>query len=224
MQYAAEPCAKKTTQVSFGRESAPALIWQRIVGLSRYCVLAAKLSAIQKVMIEIAGSTQRSFVFPARREDAFSFYQDIEHTFRFLPHISIARSYADGQYRLLYSAVETGMYRVEIFCDVLATADEGHHLIDISPLPGHAPEKSKAGFHSMTGQGYYTSKCRFRERGEQTTIEFSIELSARLPVPITLRWIPHDLLDGIAQNRLQLHMDEIIASFVEQSTRSFRGR
>lgn len=134
----------------------------------------------------------------------------------------MVRHYAAGQYRLLYSALESGLYKVNIFCDVVAVIDENQHTIKINPLEVNAPEKSEAGLYSMTGQGFYNSAILFNEYKDQTRIEFSIDLKASIPVPLTLRWIPNTLIDGISQNKLHLHMDEIIERFIEQSTWVFR--
>lgn len=180
-----------------------------------------KVPKIWKVVIKIAGSAHRSFVFPAKLEDAFNYYGDIRQSFRFLPHISVAHNYAAGQYRLLYSALESGVYKVNIFCDVVAVIDENQHIIKIDPLKGNTPEKSKAGLYSMTGQGFFNSEILFNEDRDQTRIEFSIDLKASLPVPLTLRWIPNALIDGISQIKVHWHMDEIIERFIEQSTRAF---
>jgi len=176
---------------------------------------------IWKAMIQLAGSAQRSFVFPSNLQEAFAFYGDIRQSFRFLIHISVIHSHASGQYRLLYSSLESGLYRVKIFCDVLATIDENKYCIRISPFKGNGPVKSEAGLYSMTGQGYYNSMILFSECGDRTRIEYNIEMKASLPVPFTLRWIPNALMDGIAQHHLNLHTHEIIDTFIEKSIQAY---
>jgi hypothetical protein len=172
-------------------------------------------------MIQIGGSAQRSFVFPANLRDAFACYRDIGGSFRFLPYISLVHRYAAGQYRLLYSSLESGLYRVKIFCDVLAAVEEDRYLIRISPFEGDSPVRAQAGLYSMTGQGFYNSEIHFTKCGDQTRIEYSIEMKASLPVPFTLRWIPDGLMEGIAQHHFYLHMDEVIDRFIEGSVQAY---
>ena len=172
-------------------------------------------------MIQISGSTQRSFLFPASLSQAFAYYSDIPRSLTFLPHISLVRRFAPGQYRLLYSALESGLYRVKIFCDVLTILDANEHFIRIQPCQENSPIKSEAGLYSMTGQGAFDSQIVFSAAGDQTSIEFSISIGARLPVPLTLRLVPMALLSGSAQRKLSLHTDEIVNRFIERSIRSF---
>lgn len=172
-------------------------------------------------MIQLAGSAKRSFVFPSNLDEAFALYGDIRQSFRYLIRISVIHSYAAGQYRLLYSSLESGLYRVKIFCDVLATIDENKYCIRISPIKGNEPVKSEAGLYSMTGQGFYNSIILFSECGDRTRIEYNIEMKASLPAPITLRWMPNALMNSIAQNRLYLHTDEIMDSFIEKSIQAY---
>jgi hypothetical protein len=47
-------------------------------------------------MIQLAGSAQRSFVFPSNLQEAFAFYGDIRQSFRYLIRISVIHSYAPG--------------------------------------------------------------------------------------------------------------------------------
>ena len=172
-------------------------------------------------MIQIAGSAQRSYVFPAKLRDALAYYGDIGRSFRFLTYISVVHSYAAGQYRLLYNNLESGLYRVKIFCDVLAVVEEDRYLIRISPSERDPPVRAQAGLYSMTGQGFYSSEIHFSKCGEQTRIEYSIEMKASLPVPLTLRWIPDGLMNSIAQYRFYLHTDQVIDRFIEQSVLAY---
>jgi hypothetical protein len=172
-------------------------------------------------MIQISGSTQRLFLFPASMQEAFAFYSDIPRSIDFLPHISVVRSFAPGQYRLLYSSLESGLYRVKIYCDVCAILDEEKRFIRIQPSDGKPPVKSESGVYSMTSQGFYDSEVAFSEAGDQTRIEYSIRMGASLPVPLSLRLIPQALLNGSAQRKLSLHTDEIIDRFVERSIRLY---
>jgi hypothetical protein len=172
-------------------------------------------------VIQISGSTKRVFLFPANLQKAFVFYSDIPRSIDYLPHISLVRSFAPDQYRLLYSSLESGLYRVKIYCDVLTLLDNQKRFIRIQPLEVNPPVKSETGLNSMTSQGHYDSGITFSESGDQTRIEYSIRMDARLPVPLTLRLVPNALLNGSAQRKLSLHTDEIMDRFIEWSISAF---
>ncbi len=172
-------------------------------------------------MIQISGSTQRAFLFPAGLQEAFDYYSDIPRSIDFLPHISLERRFAPGQYRLLYSFLESGLYRVKIYCDVLAALDRQQGLIHIQPLEEHLPVKRESGLYSMTCQGTFDSQITFSEAGDQTRIEYSIRMEASLPVPLTLRLVPNPLLNGSAQRKLSLHTGEIVDAFIERSIQAY---
>lgn len=172
-------------------------------------------------MIQISGSAQRSFVFPANLKKAFSYFAVINRTISFLPHISIVKEFTAGRYRLLYRYLESGLYPVMIYCDVLAAVDREKHTIRFSPFTGYAPLKSKAGLYSMACQGYYNSETIFTVFGEQTRVEYSIQVDASLPVAFTLRFIPSAIINNIAQNKLRRHIEEITNSFIDRSTLAY---
>ena len=171
-------------------------------------------------MIQLAGSANRSYLFPADLPTAFAYHCDLARSMRFLPHISIEKRYAPDQFRLLYSAIE-GLYRVKIFCDVLITIDQPNYRLQIGPLTGHAPVKNEVGLNAMTCQGHYDSESTFSAAGQQTRIESHLNLRANVPMPVTLRLIPAALIDGAAHNILHLRTAEIMNSFIDQSLRAY---
>lgn len=69
----------------------------------------------------------------------------------------------------------------------------------------------------MTCQGYYYSETVFSKFGEQTQVEYSIKMNATLPVALTLRFIPNAVINNMAQNKLDMHIEEITNSFIKQS-------
>jgi hypothetical protein len=172
-------------------------------------------------MIQISGSKQRLFTFPASLQAAFAYYSDIPRSISFLPHISLVRTFEPSQYRLLYSSIESGLYRVKVYCDVCAILDKEKRFIHIQPSDENPPVKSESGVYSMTSQGYFDSEVTFSASGNQTRVEYSIRMAASLPVPLSLRLIPNALLNGSAQKKLSLHTDEIIDRFIERSTGAF---
>ena len=172
-------------------------------------------------MIQLTGSAQRSYLFPADLPAAFAYHCDLARSMRFLPHISIVERYAPNQLRLLYSATESGLYRVRIYCDVLITVDQPNYCLRIGPLTGHAPVKNEVGLNAMTCQGHYDSESAFSAAGQQTTIDYRLNLRADVPLPITLRLIPTPLISGAAHNILRMRTAEIMSSFIDQSRQAY---
>ena len=171
-------------------------------------------------MIQLAGSAQRSYLFPAALPAAFAYHCDLARSMRFLPHISIAERFAPDQLRLLYSALD-GLYRVKIFCDVLITIDQANYRLRIDPLPGHTPVKSEIRLNALTCQGHFDSESTFSAAGPQTSIDYRLNLRASLPMPIALRLLPAALAHGAAHNIMNLRTAEIIGSFIDQSRQAY---
>ena len=73
----------------------------------------------------------------------------------------------------------------------------------------------------MTCQGHYDSESAFSAAGQQTQIEYRLNLRANVPMPVTLRLIPSALISGAAHNILHLRTAEIIGSFIDQSRRAY---
>jgi murein tripeptide amidase MpaA len=174
-------------------------------------------------MIPMAGSAERSFLFPAELPAAFAFLGDVKRSFAFLPYISIAESYSQDQFRLHYRALEAGFYQVDIFCDVQVIRAENPCLLIIRSLPGKAPVKSAARWNNMICQGTYESQSNFYQVGANTRIDFSIQLAASLPVPAALRLVPPALVSSATHNILQQRIDEVSSGFIEQSIRAYTG-
>ena len=73
----------------------------------------------------------------------------------------------------------------------------------------------------MTCQGHYDSESAFSAAGQQTQIEYRLNLRANVPMPVTLRLIPSALISGAAHNILHLRTAEIMSSFIDQSRRAY---
>jgi Protein of unknown function (DUF1997) len=175
-------------------------------------------------MIHLTGSTQRSFIFPAERATAFAYYSDINRICPFLSHISVVRNYSPGQYRLLYSAVEMGFYRVRIFCDIIMTLDTRGNRLLISPLQGFPPVRTINSLYSIDCQGVFSSESIFCAAGDQTRVDYRINIQARFPAPVAIRIMPEHLLTNMAQNIMQWRIDEIVEGFIDRSTRTFSSQ
>jgi hypothetical protein len=169
-------------------------------------------------MISIHGKVARSFLFPVNLSSAFDFYCDFDRILHFLPHISIVNKYPNQGYRMLYHTTELGVYRVNIYCDIAVETEQQPLCIKIKPshLSG-VPVKGEVGLYSLIGQGYYSSTSTFTPEGDQTRIEYQFSLNAELPIPLGLRLVPNNILDGIASNLTKWRIKEIAEGFITRS-------
>lgn len=175
-------------------------------------------------MIKIAGSTKRSFVFPAELPIAYAYYSDLGRILTYLPHISLMRAYAYDQFRVLYNTLEIGAYHIRIFCDlqVILLDDAHERVLQIKPLTGGRPPiKPETGFYSTTALGQFSSESVFTADGDQTGIEYNLHLQAKLPTPLGLRLVPGKVVNGIAENIMNKRIHEIAEGFIERSIEAF---
>jgi len=173
-------------------------------------------------MISINGAVKRSFHFPADLSTAFDFFCDIDRILHFLPHISIVNQYAGNGYRMLYHTTELGIYRVNIYCDLVVEINRQKPSINIHPLDPVSPMvRSEVGLYSLISQGYFSSISTFFPERDQTRIEYQLSLSAELPIPLGLRLIPNSIIDGIANNLVQWRINEIADGFIYRSLGAF---
>jgi hypothetical protein len=172
-------------------------------------------------MIEIRGSAQRTFHFPAARPLAYDFYSDFNRIVPFLPHINLIDSYGPRSHRLRYHATELGAYRVYIYADVQTTLDPDYQALVVTPLAEIKRVKDEVGFTSVTTQGFYTSQSIFSDNATGTEIEYSLQLRAHIPTPIGLRLMPGGLMNHIANSITNGRIREIIDAFIERSIAAY---
>ncbi len=173
-------------------------------------------------MIEIDGSAHRSFIFPAELPLAYTYYSDLSRILTYLPHISLLREYAYDRFRVLYSTIELGTYRIRIYCDLQAVLDGDHkRKLVIGPLTGVTPVRAEAGLTSSTTQGYFAMESTFHDEGRQTRIEYNLHLQARLPTPLGLRFWPGAVVHSIAESIMYMRIREIAEGFIERSIDAF---
>jgi hypothetical protein len=171
-------------------------------------------------MIKLAGSTRRSFLFPAELPLACAYYGDVARLLNYLPHICLVRAYGPDRFRLLYSSTELGAYHVRIFADVQTTLDEDW-VLRVHPLNSIPPTDAKASLNSTSAQGYFASTSVFAQAGAETRIEYSLELRAELPTPLGLRVMPGSMVQGIARSIANMRIREISEGFVERTVAAF---
>ena len=173
-------------------------------------------------MIKISATYHHNFTFPADLDACFAYYSRLSQTLSFLPHISIVKSYREDQFRVLYSTTELGIYRVNIYCDLQLNADSAEYRLVIQPLEnGTSPTKTSFGLYSLTGQGYYSSESILSRDGDQTAIDFRLQLHSSLPVPLALRLMPENVISKIANEITHWRMREIADGFMRRSIQAF---
>lgn len=172
-------------------------------------------------MIELSGTTKLTYLFPAALPETVAYYANLPRTLSMLRHISIVHQFGEGQFRMLYSTVELGLYRVRLYCDLEAAFEDGGRLLSIRPLDGFPPVQSEASLYALTAQGFYSSQSLFSENGDGTHVEFSLQLRAHLPVPFGIRLMPEGILNYIADNISQRRMQEIAQGFIQASIKTY---
>lgn len=172
-------------------------------------------------MIEVAGSTHRSFTFPAELPIAFAYYGDLGRVLNYLPHIFLVQAFKYDQFRMLYRSTELGMYHIRIFCDLQAQLDEKERVLRMRPLNIPSSVQASAGVKSATTHGAFSSTSTFHAAGHETLIEYSLELRADLPTPLGLRFVPGSVVNRIAHNITRWRIREIAEGFIERSIDAF---
>lgn len=171
-------------------------------------------------MIRVAGAVQRSFVFPAERPLAYAYYADIGRVLSYLPHICLVHTYGPDRLRLLYHSTELGIYRIRIFADVHTILEDGC-VLHVRPMDSLPPVQAQSSADSTTSQGYFTSRSIFHDMGDQTSIEYELQLRANLPTPRSLRLMPGSVVNSIARGITHLRIHEIVEGFIERSVEAF---
>ncbi len=172
-------------------------------------------------MIQVVGTTQLSFMFPASRPTAYAYYLDMQRIAQSLPHIQFISANADHSYRLAYNTIELGAYHIRIICDVQAEVDTTWQLLRFLPIEQNPPVATQSGFNSATARGYYYSVSRFFDEGSQTRVEYQLDLKADLPTPLALRVVPEKVLNKISYSITNWRIKEIAGGFIEDSIARF---
>lgn len=173
-------------------------------------------------MISIFGTTQMTFTLPTDVETAFAFYRDLDRLVHYLPRIEFVQAHTDNHLRLCYVSRELNAYDVEIYCDVQAEFDPDQRRIALRPQDADPPVKATSGFHSTTAYGRYASESIFYPEGEHTRLEYRIHLSAELPKPWALKFVPDSMMSAIANSISHMRINEIANGFIARSARDLQ--
>ena len=172
-------------------------------------------------MIRLAGSARRSFLFPSDLQTALRYFADMRGLFRYLPHITLIKTYSPTRFRVLYSSTELGVYQIQLYSDIEVRLDAEQHIIEVGPLDGKRPVRPKAGLHSLRGMAHYTSVSQFKIEGDCTRVYYHLNLDGELPTPKALSLVPRHITDHIAESIATHRIFEIADGFIAGALRDF---
>jgi len=175
-------------------------------------------------MIRLAGTAKRSFLFPSNMDAAMHFYADMGGLFKYLPHITLVKTYSKTQFRVLYNSTELSIYQIQLYCDLEVRFDRKNALIEVGTLFGKRPIKPKAGMHSSRGTADFVSTSEFKSEGDQTRIYYHLTLSGGLPTPKAFSLVPGTITNHIAESIAKRRIFEIADGFIAGSLADFRNK
>jgi hypothetical protein len=129
----------------------------------------------------------------------------------------LVKTYAPDQYRILYSAAEAGVYRVDLYSDIQARFDEAADTLCVVPLKGLPPVASKATLGSLTGQGDYSSRLTLRPAGARTNARYEVRIAATLAKPVGLKLIPDTAVRLFIERVVRRRIRDISEAFIRRS-------
>ena len=173
-------------------------------------------------MILINGTSRQTFIFPAEISTASAFYRDFSRILHYLPHIYLVKAYGPDQFRVMYHTLELNVYRVRIYCDLQVRYNETTQTLHVTPLFDKPAVRTEVTVNSLSGQGFFTSQSVFRVQGDQTCVDYGINLEARLPKPFGLMLMPDRVLQQIAGNITEWRVHEISNGFIKRSIQEYR--
>lgn len=174
--------------------------------------------------IEVFGSAERSFLFPAPRPIAYEFYSSLPRIIPFLPRIVLLQEGDDEIYRVAYRSRELSVYDVDIPCDLQISTAAGPELLRIQHTDTQRFPKviSHATMRSCRAMGRFQIESRFLEAADdQTMINYRLMLSSTLPKPLGLLLVPSHVMSGVVERIVQIRINEIVDHFVANSVAAF---
>lgn len=174
-------------------------------------------------MIKITGSIKRAFIFPAIPKLALLYYSDLSRIAEFLPHISLIHAYAPTQIRILYESIELGTYTIQIYSDLESCINWEKYHLHVYPvkIETAAPIKAEKSIRHTTGHGLFAIDAQFFDLGNQTRIEYTIQLKGALERPSGMRLMPKRVVNRIAKSVTNGRVREIGDGFIKESIAAF---
>ncbi len=174
-------------------------------------------------MIQITGSIQRTFIFPAPAAETLTFFSELVRVAQFMPHISLVHTYAPDQIRVLYESVELGSYTIRIYTDLEGKIDGKAQTISVYPvkIPTATPIETTCTMRETVGYGLFAIDAQLFELDEQTRIEATLRLEARLEQPRGMNLMPKRVINRIAKGITDHRMREMADGFIKTSLAAY---
>ncbi|MCA9980832.1 MAG: hypothetical protein KDD89_08365 [Anaerolineales bacterium] len=167
-------------------------------------------------MINIAGRTSDSFIFPADQATAYRYLSNVPRLFALMPHISLISVDNPQEMRALYSSTELKSYLFEVYCDVQVVLDPDEVLLKIEPVDRLPAIPTEASFNKASARGYFGCEVTFFETEiDETLVEYRLRMDAQVPRPTGLRMMPARVIERIAQGITSGRMQDISRAFAE---------
>jgi len=175
-------------------------------------------------MIHLVGMAKRSYLFPSSLHEAMQHYANMEGLFKYLPHITLIKTFSANQFRVLFSSTELSIYKIELYCDLEVTIDKESDIITVGLLYGKKPVKAKAGMHSSRGMAKFISTSEFKPQGENTRIYYHLNLIGELPKPRAFSLVPDNITNHIAESITKRRIFEIADGFIVGSLTDYEKK
>ncbi|GIK57356.1 MAG: hypothetical protein BroJett015_30190 [Chloroflexota bacterium] len=174
-------------------------------------------------MMQISGSIQRAFIFPAEVQETLTFFSELIQVAQFMPHISLVHTYAPNQIRVMYETVELGSYTIRIFTDLEGNIDRHAHTISVYPvrLETAVPIKPEATLRETVGHGLFAIQAQLYDLGGQTRLEANLRLQAELEQPRGMNLMPKRVINRIAQGITDHRMREMADGFIRAALAAY---
>ena len=174
-------------------------------------------------MIQISGSITRTFILPSPPEPALLFFNDITRVIDFIPHITLIHTYSDDHIRTMYESQELGSYTIRIYSDLAIERkwDEATLEVYSAEIPTAVPIEPTATMRDTTGSGLFAIHVQLFDLDDQTRIEFTTRLQAKLMRPKGMRLMPKRVINRIAQGITENRTREIADGFIKNTIENF---
>ncbi len=174
-------------------------------------------------MIEITGSITRTFILPSEPAPALTFFDDITRVIEFTPNISLVHAYSQDQIRTLYESEELGTYKIRIYSDLQIDRNWNDHVLDVYSvkIPAAVPIEPEATNRTTTGFGTFSIQVKLFDLGDQTRIEFTNRLQAKLLRPTGMRLMPKRVVNRIAKGIAESRNRDIADGFIKNAIENY---
>ncbi|MCL4262002.1 MAG: hypothetical protein KJ069_02245 [Anaerolineae bacterium] len=176
-------------------------------------------------MIQISGSIQRSFIFPATTSETLTFFSELIRVTQFMPHVTLVHTYTPDQIRVLYESVELGSYTIRIYIDLEGRIDRQAQTISVLPIkiPTAVPIKPEATIRETVGHGLFGIEAQLFDLEDQTRIEANLRLQAELEQPRGMNLMPKRVVNRIAQGITDHRLREMADGFIKAALAAYHN-